>query len=149
TAKQLLRDERSLTARYLRGELEIKSPKARQNGKTGAGLSRSAHSIRLRGAREHNLKGIDVDIPLGMMVCVTGVSGSGKSTLVHDIIYAGLKKQRGEWTGPLGAFTRLDGGHLVDDAVLVDQSPIGRTPRSNPVTYIKAYDAIRELFAST
>jgi excinuclease ABC subunit A len=149
TAKQLLRDERSLTARYLRGELEIKSPRARQNGANGAGLSRSAHGIRVRGAREHNLKGIDVDIPLGMMVCVTGVSGSGKSTLVHDIIYAGLKKQRGEWTGPLGAFSKLDGGHLVDDAVLVDQSPIGRTPRSNPVTYIKAYDAIRELFAST
>jgi excinuclease ABC subunit A len=149
TARQLLRDERSLTARYLRGELEIKSPRNRPGGKNGGGPARAVQAIRVRGAREHNLKGIDVDIPLGLMVCITGVSGSGKSTLVHDIIYAGLKKQRGEWTGPLGAFSRLDGGHLVDDAVLVDQSPIGRTPRSNPVTYIKAYDAIRELFAST
>jgi excinuclease ABC subunit A len=77
------------------------------------------------------------------------VSGSGKSTLVHEIIYAGLRKQRGDWTGPVGSFSKLDGGQHVQDVVLVDQSPIGRTPRSNPVTYIKAYDAIRELFAST
>ena len=109
----------------------------------------SARAVEIRGASEHNLKGIDVDIPLGMMVCITGVSGSGKSTLVHDIIYAGIKKQRGEWTGPVGAFRRIDGAAYLDDVVLVDQSPIGRTPRSNPVTYIKVYDAIRDLFAAT
>jgi excinuclease ABC subunit A len=84
-----------------------------------------------------------------MLVCVTGVSGSGKSTLIHDCLYAGLKKQRGEWQGPVGAFAELEGGDWVDDIILVDQSPIGRTPRSNPVTYIKVYDAIRETFAHT
>ncbi len=84
-----------------------------------------------------------------MLVCVTGVSGSGKSTLIHDCIYAGLKKQRGDWQGHVGAFQKLEGGQLIDDVILVDQSPIGRTPRSNPVTYIKVYDAIREVFAST
>jgi len=131
----------SLTAKYLRGELEIKPPKNRR--------LLGSRSLEIRGASEHNLKGIDVDIPLGMMVCISGVSGSGKSTLVHDIIYAGIKKQRGEWTGPVGSFRRIDGAAYLDDVVLVDQSPIGRTPRSNPVTYIKVYDAIRDLFAST
>jgi excinuclease ABC subunit A len=137
----LLRNESSLTARYLRGEAEIKEPKQR----------RLLHKrkLSLRGASEHNLKSIDVDIPLEMLVCVTGVSGSGKSTLIHDCIYAGLKKQRGEWQGHVGAFQKLEGSNYIDDVILVDQSPIGRTPRSNPVTYIKVYDAIREVFAST
>jgi excinuclease ABC subunit A len=139
--KNLLRDKHSLTARYLRGEAEIKEPKQR----------RAPHKRRLalRGASEHNLKNIDVDIPLDMLTCVTGVSGSGKSTLIHDCIYAGIKKQRGDWQGHVGAFKELSGGQFVDDVILVDQSPIGRTPRSNPVTYIKVYDAIREAFAST
>jgi excinuclease ABC subunit A len=103
----------------------------------------------VRGASEHNLKSIDVDIPLDMLVCITGVSGSGKSTLVHECIYAGLKKQRGDWQGHVGAYQKIDGGQYIDEVILVDQSPIGRTPRSNPVTYIKVYDAIRETFAST
>ncbi len=137
----LLTDKNSLTARYLRGEAEIKAPKQR----------RVPHKRRLivRGASEHNLKGIDVDLPLDMLVCVTGVSGSGKSTLIHDCVYAGLKKQRGDWQGHVGAFQKLEGGQLVDDVILVDQSPIGRTPRSNPVTYIKVYDGIREAFSQT
>ncbi len=84
-----------------------------------------------------------------MLVCVTGVSGSGKSTLVHDILYAGIKKKRGEWKDQVGHFKDIKGLELIDDVVMVDQSPIGRTPRSNPVTYIKAYDAIREVFATT
>ena len=84
-----------------------------------------------------------------MLVCITGVSGSGKSTLVHDVLYAGIKKSRGEWQGQVGRFREIEGTGNIDDVVLVDQSPIGRTPRSNPVTYIKAYDAIREVFAST
>lgn len=84
-----------------------------------------------------------------MLACITGISGSGKSTLVHDCLYAGLKKQRGDWQGHVGAYTRLEGGENLDDVILVDQSPIGRTPRSNPVTYIKVYDAIREAFAAT
>jgi excinuclease ABC subunit A len=137
----LLSDKFSLTARYLRGEAEIKSPKQRR--------APQKRRLSLRNASEHNLKNIDVDIPLDMLVCVTGVSGSGKSTLMHDCIYAGLKKQRGDWQGHVGAFQKLDGGQFVDDVILVDQSPIGRTPRSNPVTYIKVYDAIREAFAST
>ncbi|MDQ3800573.1 MAG: excinuclease ABC subunit UvrA [Acidobacteriota bacterium] len=137
----LLEDDDSLTAKYLRGEAEIKIPlQRRKPGK---------RKLEIVGAREHNLKAVDVEIPLDMLVCVTGVSGSGKSTLIHDIIYAGLKKQRGEWQGHVGLFKEIKGGDFVDDIILVDQSPIGRTPRSNPVTYIKAYDAIREVFAGT
>ena len=139
--KGLLRDSSSLTARYLRGEAEIKEPKQRR--------APQKKRLQLARASEHNLKNIDVDIPLEMLVCVTGVSGSGKSTLIHDCIYAGLKKQRGDWQGHVGAFKELTGGQFIDDVILVDQSPIGRTPRSNPVTYIKVYDAIREAFAST
>jgi excinuclease ABC subunit A len=137
----LLVDEDSLTARYLRGEAEIKEPKQRR--------VLQKRRLTLQGASEHNLKSIDMELPLDMLVCVTGVSGSGKSTLIHDCIYAGLKKQRGDWQGHVGAFSRLEGGQLIDDVILVDQSPIGRTPRSNPVTYIKVYDAIREVFSST
>ena len=139
--KNLLKDKDSLTAKYLRGEAEIKIPnKRREVGK---------RKLEIVGAREHNLKNINVEIPLDMLVCVTGVSGSGKSTLIHDVIYAGLKKQRGEWQAKVGLFQEITGGKFIDDVILVDQSPIGRTPRSNPVTYIKAYDAIREVFAAT
>ena len=137
----LLDDQSSLTARYLRGEAEIKEPKQRRE--------LQKRRLTLSGASEHNLKTIDLDIPLDMLVCVTGVSGSGKSTLIHDCIYAGLKKQQGDWQGHVGAFGKLEGGQLIDDVILVDQSPIGRTPRSNPVTYIKVYDAIREVLSST
>jgi excinuclease ABC subunit A len=137
----LLQDETSLTARYLRGDAEIKEPKQRRVAQK--------RRLNIQGAAEHNLKSIDVEVPLDMLVCVTGVSGSGKSTLIHDCIYAGLKKQRGEWQGHVGAFTNIEGAQFIDDVILVDQSPIGRTPRSNPVTYIKVYDAIREVFSST
>jgi excinuclease ABC subunit A len=136
----LLKSGATLTGKYLRGEAEIKEPKQRRAAKKKLGV---------RGATEHNLKGVDVDIPLGVLVCVTGVSGSGKSTLVHDVVYAGIKKQRGEWQGHVGAFKELVGAQNVDDVILVDQSPIGRTPRSNPVTYIKTYDAVREVFSQT
>jgi excinuclease ABC subunit A len=139
--KGLLKHDVSLTGKYLRGEAQIKIPKEhRPPGK---------QQVILRGASEHNLKSIDVTIPLNMLVCITGVSGSGKSTLVHDCLYGGLKHQRGDGHGPVGAFASLEGGKFLDDVILVDQSPIGRTPRSNPVTYIKVYDAIREAFAST
>jgi excinuclease ABC subunit A len=137
----LLKSGATLTGKYLRGESEIKEPKQRRAAKK--------KRIGVRGATEHNLKDIDVDIPLEMFVCVTGVSGSGKSTLVHDVLFAGMKKQRGEWQGHVGAFRELTGTQNVEDVVLVDQSPIGRTPRSNPVTYIKVYDAIREVFSQT
>ncbi|MBA2340660.1 MAG: excinuclease ABC subunit UvrA [Pyrinomonadaceae bacterium] len=141
TYEDLMRDAGSLTAKYLRGDVEIKEPKQRRTNKK--------RLLTVRGATEHNLKNIDVKIPLEMFVCITGVSGSGKSTLIHDVIFAGLKKESGDWQGHVGAFSKLDGGNHLDDVVLVDQSPIGRTPRSNPVTYIKVYDAIRETFAST
>ncbi len=137
----LLKDSDSLTARYLRGDAKIKEPKHRR--------PLQLRRLSIRGASEHNLKSIDVEIPLDMLVCVTGVSGSGKSTLIHDCIYAGFKKESGEWQGHVGAFKKLEGKQFIDEVILVDQSPIGRTPRSNPATYIKVYDAIRETFAST
>ncbi len=141
TFKQLLTDKKSLTARYLRGDSEIKVPSTRRT----PGQER----ITVSGAREHNLKNVSAEIPLEMLVCITGVSGSGKSTLVHDVLYTGLKKQKGEWNAHVGLFKELTGGENIHDVVMVDQSPIGRTPRSNPATYIKAYDAIREVYAAT
>jgi len=137
----LLKDSQSLTGRYLRGDALIKEPKHRR--------PLQIKRLTVRGAGEHNLKNIKVDVPLDMLVCVTGVSGSGKSTLIHDCIYAGLKKQRDDWQGHVGAYQKLEGGQHIDEVILVDQSPIGRTPRSNPVTYIKVYDGIRETFAAT
>jgi excinuclease ABC subunit A len=137
----LLEDTRSLTAKYLRDELAIPVPSPRRR----PGVQR----LRVLGASEHNLKTIDVEIPLGLLTCVTGVSGSGKSTLVHDVIYAGIKRAKGDRERKVGAHTRIEGAEFVSDVVLVDQQPIGRTPRSNPVTYLKAFDPIRELFAAT
>ena len=137
----LLEQPQSLTAKYLRGDLQIPLP-----------ASRRKHAplvIGVAGARQHNLKGIDVDIPLNTLTCITGVSGSGKSTLVHDVIYAAIKRAKGAWDKPVGAHDRLEGSELVTDVTLVDQAPIGRTPRSNPVTYLKAFDPIRELFSKT
>ena len=137
----LINEPRSLTAKYLRGELSIAVPPSRRKG--------TPQRIRLFGATEHNLKGIDIEIPLNTLTCVTGVSGSGKSTLVHDVLYAALKRAKGDWDRKVGAHQRLEGHEYVSDVVLVDQTPIGRTPRSNPVTYLKAFDPIRELFAAT
>ena len=141
TLEQLMVEPRSLTAKYLRGELSIPVPAARRKG--------GPQRIRLLGATEHNLKGVDIEIPINTLTCVTGVSGSGKSTLVHDVLYAAMKRAKGDWDRKVGAHTRLEGHEYVSDVVLVDQTPIGRTPRSNPVTYLKAFDPIRELFAST
>jgi excinuclease ABC subunit A len=141
TLDGLRHDPRSLTAKYLRGELSIPIPSSRRKG--------APQRIRLFGATEHNLKGVDIEVPLNTLTCVTGVSGSGKSTLVHDVLYAALKRAKGDWDRKVGAHQRLEGHEFVSDVVLVDQTPIGRTPRSNPVTYLKAFDPIRELFAST
>jgi len=141
TLEQLVNEPRSLTAKYLRGELSIPVPQTRRKG--------GPQRIRLFGATEHNLKGVDIEIPTNTLTCVTGVSGSGKSTLVHDVLYAAMKRAKGDWDRKVGAHTRLEGHEYVSDVVLVDQTPIGRTPRSNPVTYLKAFDPIRELFAST
>lgn len=132
----------SLTGEYLLGRRSITVPSERRKP-TGKALV-------LKGACQNNLKNIDVCFPLNMLVCVTGVSGSGKSTLIQDTLYPALKKQLGySFRGPTGKYSQLLGAKNIWDAVMVDQSPIGRTPRSNPITYIKAFDEIRRLFAST
>jgi len=137
----LMQETRSLTSKYLRGELAIPVPVSRRRG--------TGQKIRMTGAAEHNLKTIDVSVPLNTLTCVTGVSGSGKSTLVHDVLYAAIRRAKGDWDKRVGRLRKLEGAELITDAVLVDQAPIGRTPRSNPVTYLKAFDPIRELFAAT
>ena len=141
TLDGLMLDLRSLTAKYLRGELAINVPAQRRRG--------TGQRLKVSGASEHNLRGIDVEIPLNVLTVVTGVSGSGKSTLVHDIIYPAIKRLKGGTERKVGAHRSIEGASFISDVVLVDQTPIGRTPRSNPVTYLKAFDPIRELFAST
>jgi excinuclease ABC subunit A len=144
TYDEITRDPASLTGRYLAHDLRIPVPTTRR--KPGA------RQIMLRGVRANNLKGIDISIPLGVIVAITGVSGSGKSTLLHQVLYRALAQAKQQSSngagGPAASWESLSGDQFIDEVVLVDQSPIGRTPRSNPVTYIKAFDAIRELFAS-
>jgi excinuclease ABC subunit A len=144
TVDEVRNNPASLTGRYLSGRTSIAVPKHR--------LEPGREKLVLRGARIHNLRGVDVEIPLGLLCCVTGVSGSGKSTLVHQVLYRALMQALGQAEGgerdTANLYRELSGSQYLNDVVLVDQSPIGRTPRSNPVTYIKAFDAIRELFAS-
>ena len=143
TYSEIEKSPSSLTGRYLSHELRIQLPTARR--KPGAQM------IKIQGARAHNLKNIDLNIPLNMLVAITGVSGSGKSTLLHDVLYqavAHAKKQNNGTQPAAPSWGSVEGADYLDEVILVDQSPIGRTPRSNPVTYIKAFDAIRELFAS-
>ncbi len=132
----------SLTGRYLSGQLSIPVPTRRR----APGRER----LVLRGAEANNLHGLDVEIPLGMLVAITGVSGSGKSTLVHQVLYRAVARALGQSDGadPSSVYKSLTGVERLNDAVLVDQTPIGRTPRSNPITYIKGFDLVRELFAS-
>jgi excinuclease ABC subunit A len=143
TYAEIRKTPTSLTGRYLADELRIQVPSTRR--KPGP------EKLRIIGARAHNLKNISLEIPLGMVVAITGVSGSGKSTLLHDVLYQALSLAKKQTNGTQPAtplWDSIEGDAYLDEVVLVDQSPIGRTPRSNPVTYIKAFDGIRDLFAS-
>jgi excinuclease ABC subunit A len=139
--EQIRSSTASLTGKYLSGELRVPLPKERRRP--------GSKMLRLTGASQHNLKNVDVDIPIGMTTCITGVSGSGKSTLVHSCLYEALKHALHGGEPPPGTGRIESGTKWISETVLVDQSPIGRTPRSNPVTYIKAFDNIREVFAAT
>ncbi len=140
-APDALRKERTLTAEYLSGRKRADAGVARKP------VASSTPKIRLFGAAEHNLKNLDVELPLERLVCVTGVSGSGKSTLVQDVLHRALLKAKGKSTEAPGIYRSLSGAELVSDVVMVDQSPIGKTTRSNPASYVGAWDAIRALFS--
>jgi len=136
-----LLESKTLTGKYISGRKEIPIPEKRRKG--------SGKSIVLEGASENNLKNLEVEFPLGKFICVTGVSGSGKSTMVHDTLYAAIQKQFGTYNDKIGRHKRVTGVNHIDSVEMVDQSPIGRSSRSNPATYTKAFDGIRDLFANT
>ena len=140
TADDIMKCKESITGAYLSGRIKIPVPYTRKE---------PAGWIKVRGARENNLKNIDVDIPLGVMTCVTGVSGSGKSSLVNEILYKHLAKELNRARCLSGKHDGIDGVEQLDKVINIDQSPIGRTPRSNPATYTGVFDMIRDLFAST
>ena len=140
TAKEIMKNKKSVTGAYLSGRKKIPVPEERMEPKG---------FLKILGARENNLKNIDVEIPLGVMTCVTGVSGSGKSSLVNEILYKALAKELNRARTIPGKHTRIEGLEQVDKVINIDQSPIGRTPRSNPATYTGVFDLIRDLFAAT
>jgi excinuclease ABC subunit A len=148
TPKALLKRKNNVTARYLNGSEQVSAaiPELMVAGASPQYLQ--AQSLTIRGAREHNLKNIDVSIPLQRLVCLTGVSGSGKSTLMRQVLYPALLKHQGEQTEAPGLHERVEGMEQVDRVVMVDQSPIGKTTRSTPATYVGAFDAIRKLFVA-
>jgi excinuclease ABC subunit A len=131
----------TLTGKYISGRKEIPVPEKRRKG--------NGKFLQVEGASEHNLKNINAEFPLGMLVCVTGVSGSGKSTLVHDTLFASVQKKLGTWKEKVGRNRGVNGIQHIESVEMVDQSPIGRSTRSNPATYTKAFDGIRDLFAKT
>jgi len=143
----VLQDKKSLTAAYLRGDKEIKTPEKRRHV-DDKNKYFSSGQIKIVGATENNLKNIDVRIPLKRFVCVTGVSGSGKSTLINNILYKGLSNKLNHTNWKIGKHARIEGLDYLDKIIVIDQSPIGRTPRSNPATYTGAWTHIRELFTA-
>src|SRR3954453_13048429 len=140
TPAQVAKDPASLTGQYLSGKRKIELPEERRQ---------PAGALLVRGAREHNLKGIDIAIPLGVFCCVTGVSGSGKSTLINETLYPSVANRLHHAKLRPGAHDRIDGIEQIDKIINIDQSPIGRTPRSNPATYTNVFDHIRQLYAQT
>ncbi|MGI6107479.1 MAG: excinuclease ABC subunit UvrA [Lachnospiraceae bacterium] len=140
TAEEIMKVPESVTGKYLSGELKIPVPETRR---------KPAGWLKIRGARQNNLKNIDVSIPTGVFTCVTGVSGSGKSSLINMILYRALARQLNRARTIPGDYDRIEGTELLDKIIMIDQSPIGRTPRSNPATYTGMFDLIRDLFAST
>lgn len=140
TKDELLKSPVSLTAKYLRQELKIEIPKTRRQWQ-------EKKVLRIIGAKEHNLKDIEVKLPLGIFICITGVSGSGKSTLINDILYPALARKLYKSKEKPGLHSKITGIEYIDKVIVVDQSPIGRTPRSNPATYTGAFSYIRELFS--
>jgi excinuclease ABC subunit A len=142
TPQEIMKNEKSLTGKYLSGRLKIPVPEERRKPDPKKKLV-------IKGAKEHNLKNIDVEIPLGLFVAVTGVSGSGKSTLIYDILWQAAKNRFHHRNEYVGKHDAIEGWEHIDKVINVDQSPIGRTPRSNPATYTKVFDNIRALFAAT
>ncbi|MDR3192235.1 MAG: excinuclease ABC subunit UvrA, partial [Treponema sp.] len=140
TPEEVMESEESLTGLYLAGKLTMEIPDTRRKG--------NGSFIQLQGVSEHNLKGIDVTIPLGLFTCITGVSGSGKSTLLSDVLYPALANRIYGSSRQEGACKKITGFEHIDKVIDIDQSPIGRTPRSNPVTYVEVFTEIRNLFAS-
>ncbi len=140
TPEEVMKNGESLTGRYLAGTLSMDIPKERRKG--------NGKALALRGATEHNLKGIDVEIPLGAFTCITGVSGSGKSTLLSDVLYPAISNRVMRSSHAEGAYRKLEGVEHIDKVINIDQSPIGRTPRSNPATYVGVFGAIRDLFST-
>ena len=152
TPEKLRANPKSLTGQYLSGRKQV-APRAApqpkvENEPPKARMVPSQKAIKLRGVTQHNLKNVDVEFPLRRLVCITGVSGSGKSTLIEDVLYKAMRKALGQPSEMPGTFDRLDGAELVDDVVMIDQSSIGRTTRSNPASYVGAFDIVRELFAA-
>ena len=138
--EQIMKVKESLTGQYLAGAISMEIPKQRRKGNGGF--------IKIKGASEHNLKNINVDIPLGIFTCITGVSGSGKSTLLSDVLYPALANKIYGSNRIEGAHKKLEGAQHIDKVIDIDQSPIGRTPRSNPITYVEGFTAIRDIFSN-
>ena len=140
TPEQVMKVKDSVTGQYLAGKIKMDIPKERRKG--------NGKFLKLSGVSEHNLKNVSIEIPLGAMTCITGVSGSGKSTLLSDVLYPAVSNKLMRTNYETGAFKKIEGLENIDKVINIDQSPIGRTPRSNPATYVGVFDEIRDLFAS-